>query len=135
MSENEKNSIIHLHNRLKEQADEEQIAYVKKGIKEGSHYIHRQMQRKRVSYNAFYDDEENEDRKKVVICTLSNDEEESDEENGRQDNKQDEEEKASEEESEDEKEDDGEKFDSEEEREMEQFKKRVEHKHEVCIYD
>ena len=91
----------------------------------------------------------NEDRKKVVISTLSNDEEESDEENEevmylrqvrqeeilRQYNKQDEEEKASEEESEDEKEDDGEKFDSEEEREMEQFKKRVEHKHEVCIYD
>ena len=41
----------------------------------------------------------------------------------------------SEEESEDEKEDDGEKFDSEEEREMEQFKKRIEQKHEVCIYD
>ena len=149
MSENEKNSIIHLHNRLKEQADEEQIAYVKKGIKEGSHYIHRQMQRNRVSYNAFSDDEENEDRKKVVISTLSNDEEESDEENEeamylrqvrqeeilRQYNKQDEAEKASEEESEDEKEDDGEKFDSEEEREMDQFKKRVEHKHEVCIYD
>ena len=66
---------------MKEQADEEQIAYVKKGIKEGSHYIHRQMQRNRVSYNAFSDDEENEDRKKVVISTLSNDEEESDEEN------------------------------------------------------
>ena len=132
MSENEKNSIIHLHNRLKEQADEEQIAYVKKGIKEGSRYIHRQMQRNRVSYNAFSDDEENEDRKKVVISTLSNDEEESDEEN----------EEAmylrqveSEEESEEEKEDDGEKFDSEEEREMEQFKKRIEQKHEVCIYD
>ena len=149
MSEREKNSIIHLHNRLKEQEDEEQIAYVKKGIKEGSHYIHRQMQRNRVSYNAFSDDEENEDRKKVVISTLSNDEEESDEENEeamylrqvrqeeilRKFNKQNEEEKESEEESEEEKEDDGEKFDSEEEREMEQFKKRVEHKHEVCIYD
>ena len=127
MSEKEKNSIIHLHNRLKEQEDEEQIAYVKKGIKEGSRYIHRQMQRNRVSYNAFSDDEENEEA--MYLRQVRQ------EEILRKFNKQDEEEKESEEESEEEKEDDGEKFDSEEEREMEQFKKRIEQKHEVCIYD
>ena len=38
---------------MKEQEDEEQIAYVKKGIKEGSRYIHRQMQRNRVSYKDY----------------------------------------------------------------------------------
>lgn len=146
MSERDKNSVVHLHNRLKEQEDEEQIAFVKKGIKEGSQYIRRQMQRNRVQYDAYSDEED--EKKKVVISAMSDDEE-TDEENeeemylkqirreelynrleGREDQ-----EKEEDEESDKEEEDDGEKFDSEEEREMEQFKKRIEQKQEVIIVD
>lgn len=147
MSEREKNSIIHLHNRLREQEDEEQVEFVKKGIKEGSQYIRRQMRRNRVNYNAFSDDENV--TRKVVVDAMGEDEE-SDEENeeemylkqirreelynkmaGRDvvDDSEEEEEES------EESEDDGEKFDSEEEKEMEQFKKRIEQKREVSVFD
>ena len=41
MTDKERIDVMELHRRMKERADQEQIAFVKKGVKEGASYIHR----------------------------------------------------------------------------------------------
>lgn len=74
--------MIHLHNQIKEQTDEQQIEYVRKGVREGARYMHRsflltntqlagQMQRNQVPYDAFADDDDGQSRKKTLVAALS----------------------------------------------------------------
>ena len=90
VTEREQLDVIHLHNQIKEQTDEQQLEYVRKGVREGTRYMHRslyslsslsgQMQRNQVPYDAFADDDEYDGRKKTRIAALS-DGEDSDEPN------------------------------------------------------
>lgn len=41
VTESEQLDVMHLHNKIKEQADEQQLEYVKKGVREGARYMHR----------------------------------------------------------------------------------------------
>ena len=41
MTDKERIDVMELHRRMKERADQEQIAFVKKGVKEGASYMHR----------------------------------------------------------------------------------------------
>ena len=134
---------------MKERADQEQIAFVKKGVKEVASYMHRsdasgfceagQMRRNRVAYNAYSDDES--ERKRTVVNDLDGDEDESEEMNeeeqylqeirrerllGEMAGKEEEEEAdAASSES------DKDAFDPEEAREMEAFKERLKQKREL----
>lgn len=39
MDEKERNSIMSLHNRMKQKEDDDQIRFLKKGLKEGTRYM------------------------------------------------------------------------------------------------
>lgn len=41
MTDKERIDVMELHRRMKERSDQEQIAFVKKGVKEGASYMHR----------------------------------------------------------------------------------------------